>query len=99
MTIKLYDFYADWCGPCKTQEPIIDNLKEEYEDNEDVIIKKINIEDNDELANEYAVRSLPTVVIVREHEDKEETENIDRFVGVTQKDTIETSIDNMLENY
>jgi thioredoxin 1 len=80
MTVTLKDFYADWCGPCKTQDPILDDLKEEWTD---VEFEKINVDEEQDVANEYQVRSLPTLII--ENDDG----IVERFVGVTQADDLE----------
>jgi len=84
MTVTLKDFYADWCGPCKTQDPILEDLAEEYDD---VSFEKINVDEQQDVANEYQVRSLPTLVV-------ENDEGIvERFVGVTQAEDIEAAFD------
>jgi thioredoxin 1 len=82
MTVTLKDFYADWCGPCKTQDPILEELEEEYED---VEFEKINVDEEQDVANEYQVRSLPTLIV--ENDDG----IVERFVGVTQADDIEAA--------
>ena len=84
MTVTLKDFYADWCGPCKTQDPILDDLAEEYED---VEFEKVNVDEEQDVANEYQVRSLPTLII--ENDDG----IVERFVGVTQADDIEAAFE------
>ena len=58
----LVDFYATWCGPCKTLEPILDELYIEY--NSEVDIYKVNTEDEMELAGSFGVMSLPTLLFV-----------------------------------
>jgi thioredoxin 1 len=82
MTVTLKDFYADWCGPCKTQDPILEDLEEEYEN---VSFEKINVDEQQDVANEYQVRSLPTLII--ENDDG----IVERFVGVTQAEDIEAA--------
>ncbi|MEF8787252.1 MAG: thioredoxin, partial [Haloarculaceae archaeon] len=82
MTVTLKDFYADWCGPCKTQDPILDELEEEYEN---VEFEKVNVDEEQDVANEYQVRSLPTLII--ENDDG----IVERFVGVTQAEDIEAA--------
>jgi thioredoxin 1 len=84
MTVTLKDFYADWCGPCKTQDPILEDLEEEYED---VEFEKINVDEQQDVANEYQVRSLPTLVV--ENDDG----IVERFVGVTQAEDIESAFE------
>ena len=83
MTVTLKDFYADWCGPCKTQDPILEDLEEEYGD---VEFEKINVDEAQDVANEYHVRSLPTLIV--ENDDG----IVERFVGVTQADDIEDAL-------
>ncbi|ELZ29600.1 thioredoxin [Halosimplex carlsbadense 2-9-1] len=83
MTVTLKDFYADWCGPCKTQDPILDDLEEEYGE---VDFEKINVDEEQDVANEYHVRSLPTLIV--ENDDG----IVERFVGVTQADDIEDAL-------
>lgn len=61
----LVDFYAEWCGPCKMQSPIIDEVSKELSD---VKFCKINIDEQPELAMEYGVMSIPTIMIVKSGE-------------------------------
>ncbi len=84
MTVRLTDFYADWCGPCKTQDPILDELEADYAD---VEFAKVNVDEEQDIANQYQVRSLPTLVI--ENDDG----IVDRFVGVTQRGDLEAALD------
>lgn len=62
-SISVFDFYADWCGPCKVIEPHLERLNEEYEN---VNVYKINIDENPELAKEHNVRSIPTIKFYNE---------------------------------
>ena len=55
----LLDFYADWCGPCKVQKPIIEKFAKENE----IELKMINVDEYPELANKYSVRGIPTIVL------------------------------------
>ncbi|MFB6162672.1 MAG: thioredoxin family protein [Halococcoides sp.] len=84
MTIRLLDFYADWCGPCKTQEPIVEDLESEWENLE---VERVDVDEARERANEYQVRSLPTLIV--------ETDDgiVDRFIGVTQSEELEAAIE------
>lgn len=59
----LVDFYATWCGPCKMAAPIIDELSLEYQGK--AIIAKVDVDENQEIASQYGVMSIPTVVIFK----------------------------------
>ena len=58
----LIDFYANWCGPCKMLSPIIDEIAEERDD---VVVGKINVDSEPELAEKFGVFSIPTLVILK----------------------------------
>ena len=74
--LVLIDFYADWCGPCKMMSPIIDEIAEEVGDK--IKVGKINVDENQELAMEYEVMSIPTIIILQNGEVK------NSFVGVRE---------------
>ena len=59
----LIDFYANWCGPCKMLSPIIDEIADERED---IVVGKVNVDDEPELAEKFGVFSIPTLVILKE---------------------------------
>lgn len=63
--LKVLDFSAEWCGPCKLLSPIIDELALEYTD---VDIQKIDVDANKDLAVEYKVRNIPTLIFVKDDE-------------------------------
>jgi len=58
----LIDFYADWCGPCKVVAPVLVELQNEYGD--DIVIYKVNTEDQSELAGMFGVQSIPSLLFV-----------------------------------
>ena len=59
----LLDFYADWCGPCMMVSPVIDSIAEERAD---ITVGKINVDDSPELAAQFSVYSIPTLVVLKE---------------------------------
>ena len=59
----LIDFYADWCGPCRMVSPIVDEIAEE---NADILVGKINVDDDPELAMEFGVSSIPMLVVMKD---------------------------------
>lgn len=59
--VVLVDFYADWCGPCKMMSPIIDKIAEEMGDK--VKVCKLNVDEAQDIAIEYGVMSIPTLII------------------------------------
>lgn len=65
----LVDFYADWCGPCKMQGPIIDEVAEEVSDK--AIVGKVNIDEHQSVASQYKVMSIPTLILFKDGEAKE----------------------------
>ncbi|MCW8924556.1 MAG: thioredoxin [Gammaproteobacteria bacterium] len=61
--IVMIDFWAPWCGPCKSFAPIYETVSEKYDD---VVFAKINTEDQQELAASFQIRSIPTLMLFRE---------------------------------
>lgn len=85
MSVRLKDFHADWCGPCKTQDPILEEIKEDLGGRFE--LEKVNVDEQQDIANEYQVRSLPTLIV--ENDDGV----VERFVGVTQREDIESALE------
>ena len=81
----LVDFYADWCGPCKTVGPIVEELAAEYEGR--IAVRKVDIDSNPELARQYGVRGIPTLMVFKGGEAK------DTIVGAVPKSKITQVID------
>ena len=59
----LVDFWAEWCGPCKMIAPILEQVAEEYKDR--LILAKLDVEENQNIAMQYAVRSIPTLMLFK----------------------------------
>ena len=77
----LVDFNADWCGPCKMLRPILDEIADSRADFK---IVSINVDDNEELAKEYGVMSIPCLVAIKDGKE------VNRSVGLRPKDDIES---------
>lgn len=76
----LLDFWASWCGPCRMQGPIIDQLADSHSN---VVFGKVNVDEEPDLASEYGITSIPTLIIFRDGRV------IDQVTGVTSKASIE----------
>ena len=59
----LLDFYADWCGPCRMVSPIVDEIAEE---NPDIIVGKVNVDQEIELAQAFSVTTIPMLVVMKD---------------------------------
>lgn len=75
--VKLLDFWAVWCGPCKIMEPVLEELQKELKGK--VEIEKINVDENPQKASEYGVMSIPTYVVLKNGKE------VARKIGVTAK--------------
>lgn len=75
---KIIDFWAEWCGPCKQMEPILDEIKNEN----DVEVEKVNVEEETDKANEYGIISIPTFFIYKDEE------LVKTFTGAVPKETL-----------
>lgn len=60
----LIDFYADWCGPCKMMAPVVEEVAEELAGK--IKVGKVNVDDNQDLAMEYGIMSIPTLVVIED---------------------------------
>ena len=76
--IKVLDFWAEWCGPCKFMEPMIEELEKEFKGK--VEFEKINVDENQELTAKHGVMSIPTYIIEKDGQE------LERIIGATQKD-------------
>ena len=82
--VKLLDFWAEWCGPCKFMEPVLEELEKELKGK--VEIEKINVDENQEMTLKYGVMSIPTYIVTKD--DKE----VERIIGATSKENLVNTI-------
>ena len=85
----LMDFFADWCGPCRRQGPILEELKKKMGDS--IEIKKIDVDQAMDLANKYGIRVVPTLVI------EKDGKIIRQLEGVTGTETLEGILRQLVE--
>ena len=86
--VTLVDFWAEWCGPCRMQLPILEEVSEEI--GEKANVGKINVDHELELAQRFGVQSIPTLILFKDGEI------VDKMVGVQAKETLVDKINNAL---
>lgn len=82
------DFWAEWCGPCRMIAPHVDELATEYEGQ--IVIGKVNVDENEELPSEYGIRSIPTLLFFKNGE------LVEKHVGAATKAQIEQKVKGLL---
>lgn len=75
--VKLLDFWASWCGPCKIMDPIIEEIEKELKGK--IEVERINVDEQGKKASEFGVMSIPTYIIIKDEKE------VGRKVGVTAK--------------
>ena len=71
--MELYDFYAEWCGPCQMMKPTVEEFEKAHPE---ITVRRVNIDEEEELASQYSVSSIPCLVVMRNGEE------VARGVGV-----------------
>ncbi len=82
------DFWAEWCGPCRTIAPIVEELAAEYEGR--IVIGKCDVEENDEIVGKFAIRNIPTIIMLKGGEI------VDKQVGALTKDALRAKLEALL---
>jgi thioredoxin 1 len=89
--LKLTDFYADWCGPCKMQTPILEDLAKDPNISDKVEIRKINVDKDGDLAAEKGIMVVPTIILEKDGVD------VQKWMGVTSKEELIKAINMALK--
>ncbi len=84
----LVDFWADWCPPCKMIAPILEQIAEEYDGK--ALVCKVNVDENQALAQKYGVMSIPTLIFFKDGEIK------DQAIGALPKDQLVSRLDALI---
>tara|TARA_Y100001978_G_scaffold203418_1_gene229102 strand:+ start:1113 stop:1430 length:318 start_codon:yes stop_codon:yes gene_type:complete len=82
------DFWAEWCGPCKMIGPLINEMSKDYEGK--ALVGKVNVDQNANVSAQFGVRSIPTVLFIKNGEV------VDKSVGAVPKSTLESKLDAIL---
>lgn len=85
----LLDFYADWCGPCQSLLPTVERLAAEYDGK--VEVRKVNVDQNRELATQFQVRSIPALFFMKDQVV------VDRVNGLVQENELRVKLDALVE--
>ncbi|GBF34237.1 thioredoxin [Desulfocucumis palustris] len=86
----LVDFWAPWCGPCRSMAPIIEELSNEYQGK--VKITKLNVDQSQEIARRFGIMSIPTLIIFKNGQ------NVGQTVGLTPKALLAKKLDAVIED-
>ncbi len=83
----LVDFWAEWCGPCRTLGPILDEVSTEMADK--ALVVKVNVDENGELAQQYGIRGIPTMIFFKDGEAAK------TLVGIQPKEEIKKTLEEL----
>ena len=86
--LVVIDFWAEWCGPCRMVGPIVEELAKEFDGQ--VVVGKMDVDENVETPNEYGIRNIPTILFFKDGQV------VDKQIGATQKAVLAAKIQALL---
>ena len=87
--LVIVDFFAEWCGPCKKMTPIMEEISKK---NPDIVVGKVNVDESTETSNKYGVKSIPTLVFIKNGEV------VGKSIGFSTEGTIMEKINSILKD-
>ena len=84
----MVDFWAEWCGPCRMVGPVVEELAKEYDGK--AVVGKVNVDHNPQVATKYGIRSIPTILFLKNGEV------VDRSVGAVPKSQLTGKLDGQM---
>lgn len=76
----LVDFWAEWCGPCRVMEPVLDEVSTDLADK--MVVAKLNVDENPQITQQFQVMSIPTMILFKDGQP------VDQLVGAMSKDAV-----------
>lgn len=89
--LTLVDFWAPWCGPCQMMGPVIDQLAEEYSQDSNLKIGKMNVDENEIYPSRYGIMSIPTLIFFKNGKP------VDQLIGFQSKEVLQAKINELLK--
>lgn len=84
----MVDFWAEWCGPCRMIGPVVDKIADAYKGK--AVVGKVNVDTNQEISQKFGVRSIPTIVFIKNGEV------VDKSVGVAPESVLMDKLDKLM---
>jgi len=88
--IVMIDFWAEWCGPCKTMLPVINSIEQEHSDH--VMVGKVNVDTSPDVSSSFGIRNIPTIIFMKNGQV------VDKSIGVVPKSVLEEKILSLKQN-